>query len=472
MPYFVSDSNPDCNGFAVEKADGEVMGCHVTKQDAIDQMVAISLSEGIEPGGERSVRDLPDNYRPALAPDVPDGRACGNCIFYNEERINEAGDKAWCERWEEFVDGAFYCNAWQGETEQRAVDTKPPAYMRASARRGLEFYEQGLGGDGLVDRTIREARQMAAGEELSLDKWKRIGPWIARHIGDLDAPAANPNSDDFPSAGVVAMALWGGGTTKRSALRAQAYAEGVVTRLEAEQERGMMKQETRNFDADFEVRAEGDGMTFVGYAAKFNSPSEDLGGFIETIEPGAFKRSLRARGNVMLLVNHDSGRVLASTRSGTMRLMEDSVGLRVEADLPNTTDGRDMAELLRRGDLSKMSFGFSVMKDSWNSDMTQRTLKSVKLFEASIVSFPAYTATEAMVRSLDKAAARAAVDADELADAVLKLEEGADLTEAEAELIKSVASSLSPAPVQVEEEQIPSLLDLKRKQLDLLLKRD
>jgi HK97 family phage prohead protease len=466
MPYFVSDSNPDCNGFAVEKADGEVMGCHVTKQDAIDQMVAISLSEGIEPGGERSVRDLPDNYRPALAPDVPEGRACGNCIFYNEERINEAGDKAWCERWEEFVDGAFYCNAWQGETEQRAVDTKPPAYMRASARRGLEFYEQGLGGDGLVDRTIREARQMAAGEELSLDKWKRIGPWIARHIGDLDAPAANPNSDDFPSAGVVAMALWGGGTTRRSALRAQAYAEGVVTRLEAEQERGMMKQETRNFDADFEVRAEGDGMTFVGYAAKFNSPSEDLGGFIETIEPGAFKRSLRARGNVMLLVNHDSGRVLASTRSGTMRLMEDSVGLRVEADLPNTTDGRDMAELLRRGDLSKMSFGFSVMKDSWNSDMTQRTLKSVKLFEASIVSFPAYEATVAQVRSAQT------INPDELADALLRLESGEELDSKSAELITDVVNKLKAQP-EVEEviDNGLDLLDLKQKQFDLLLKR-
>jgi hypothetical protein len=130
-----------------------------------------------------------------------------------------------------------------------------------------------------------------------------------------------------------------------------------------------------------------------------------------------------------------------------------------------------MAELLRRGDLSKMSFGFSVIRDSWNSDMTQRSLKSVRLFEASIVSFPAYSETEAMVRSLDKAAARAAVDADELADAVLKLEEGADLTEAEAELIKSVASSLSPATTQAEEET-PSLLELKRKQLNLLLKRD
>lgn len=414
MPYYITDQNPDCSGWAVEKEDGEVIGCHTTKQDAIDQMVAVSIAEEIEPGGERDIKD----------------------------------------------------------TEQRQVDRTPPAYMRASARRGLDWYAEGLGGDGLVDRTIREARQMAAGENLSEDKWKRIAAWIARHLGDLDAPDADPDSDNFPSPGVVAMALWGGGTTKRSARRAQAYAEGVVTRLEAEQERGKMKHETRNFDADFELRDEQDGMTFVGYAAKFNSWSEDLGGFREQIEPGAFKRSLRARGDVKLLVNHDTGRVLASTRAGTMRLIEDEVGLRVEASLPNNTEGRDMAESLRRGDYSKMSFGFSVMKDSWNSDMTERSLKSVKLFEASIVAFPAYSETEAMVRSLDKVAARAQVDADELADAVLKLEEGADLSEQESELIKTVVDSLSPQ-VEVEaEEETPSLLDLKRKQLELLLKRN
>jgi len=471
LPYYITDSNPDCSdGWAVEKDDGEVIGCHTTKQAAIDQMVAVSIAEGIEPGGERAKRDLPDNYRPALSEDVPEGRACGNCFFYNEDNVQN--DMAYCERWEEYVRGDYYCNAWQEDVETRQVDRKPPAYMRASARRGLDWYAEGLGGDGLVDRTIREARQMAAGENLSEDKWKRIAAWIARHLGDLDAPDADPDSDNFPSPGVVAMALWGGGTTKRSARRAQAYAEGVVTRLEAEQERGKMKHETRNFDADFELRDEQDGMTFVGYAAKFNSWSEDLGGFREQIEPGAFKRSLRARGDVKLLINHDTGRVLASTRAGTMRLSEDEVGLRVEASLPNNTEGRDMAESLRRGDYSKMSFGFSVMKDSWNSDMTERSLKSVKFFEASIVAFPAYSETEAMVRSLDKVAARAQVDADELADAVLKLEEGADLSEQESELIKTVVDSLSPQ-VEVEaEEETPSLLDLKRKQLELLLKRN
>jgi HK97 family phage prohead protease len=360
----------------------------------------------------------------------------------------------------------------EDDDEVRQVDLTAPAYMRASARRGLQWYSEGLGGDGLVDRTIREARAMAEGN-VSADKWVRIAAWIARHLGDLDSPDANPSSENFPSPGVVAMALWGGGTTKRSARRAMAYAEGVKTRLEAEQERANMKQETRNFDADFELRAEGDGMTFIGYAAKFNSPSEDLGGFVETIEAGAFRRSLRSRNDVKLLVNHDTGRVLASTRSGTMKLYEDEVGLRVEASLPNTSDGRDMAELLRRGDLNKMSFGFSVIKDSWNQEMTQRTLKSVRLFETSIVAFPAYAATEAMVRSLDKVATRAQVDADALADAVLKLEEGSDLSDTEAELIKKVVDTLSPV-TQVEEEKTeePNLLDLKRKQLDLLLKRN
>ena len=412
MPYYITNTNPDCDGWAVEKEDGEVIGCHNDKQSAIDQMVAVSIAEDIEPGGERA-------------------------------------------------------------QEERQIDLSPPAYMRASARRGLEWYSEGLGGDGLVDRTIREAREMAEGR-VSADKWVRIQAWIARHLVDLDAPDADPSSENFPSAGVVAMALWGGGTTKRSAQRAQAYAEGVVARLEAEEERGKMKQETRNFDAQFELREDGDGMTFIGYAAKFNSPSEDLGGFVETIEPGAFRRSLRSRNDVKLLVNHDTGRVLASSRSGTMRLYEDETGLRVEASLPNTSDGRDMAELLKRGDLNKMSFGFAVQKDSWNNEMTERTLKSVRLFEVSIVAFPAYAATEALVRSLDKAAKRAAVDADQLADAVLKLEEGADLSDSEAELIKTVVNSLTPTQVKEEEptEEELNLLDLKRKQLDLLLKRN
>jgi hypothetical protein len=507
MPYFITDQSPDCSGWATVKEDGEVIGCHTTKQDAIDQMVAVSISEGIEPGGERA-RPNELEVGDYVSWNTSGGRARGEIVQIERDGTINVPDSSFTitgtpddpaaliQVYQRVEGGWDDTDVYVGhkfstltkidplpepmdepeddedDDEVRQVDLTAPAYMRASARRGLQWYSEGLGGDGLVDRTIREARQMAEGN-VSADKWVRIAAWIARHLGDLDSPDANPSSENFPSPGVVAMALWGGGTTKRSARRAMAYAEGVKTRLEAEQERANMKQETRNFDADFELRAEGDGMTFVGYAAKFNSPSEDLGGFVETIEPGAFRRSLRSRNDVKLLVNHDTGRVLASTRSGTMKLYEDEVGLRVEASLPNTSDGRDMAELLRRGDLNKMSFGFSVIKDSWNQEMTQRTLKSVRLFETSIVAFPAYAATEAMVRSLDKVATRAQVDADALADAVLKLEEGSDLSDTEAELIKKVVDTLSPV-TQVEEEKTeePNLLDLKRKQLDLLLKRN
>jgi hypothetical protein len=103
MPYFVTSrgEHPDCSGYGVVKDDFELMGCHTSRQDAVDQMIAISLAEGVEPGGtytrqsgDSESRDLPDNYRPALAEDVPEGRACGNCFFYNEDRVSPEGDKA------------------------------------------------------------------------------------------------------------------------------------------------------------------------------------------------------------------------------------------------------------------------------------------------------------------------------------------------------------------------------------------
>jgi len=197
MPYWISDANPDCSGWVVEKEDGEVLGCHSTKEDAIAQAVAVSLAEETEFMGERS--------------------------------------------------------------EKRQVDLEPPAYMRASARRGLEWHAEGLSGDGIVDRTIREARAMAAGNVTS-DKWVRIRAWIARHLVDMDAPQNTPGEDGYPGPGAVAMALWGGGGSKRSAERALEYAEGVVARLEAENEGrakgdALSKLETRIFQVeDFEFR--------------------------------------------------------------------------------------------------------------------------------------------------------------------------------------------------------------------------
>jgi HK97 family phage prohead protease len=224
--------------------------------------------------------------------------------------------------------------------------------------------------------------------------------------------------------------------------------------------------EVRTNSVDFEVRAEGDGMTFTGYASVFNSPSEDLGGFIEYVAPGAFKRSLQSRNEVKLLWNHDSGEPLASLRGGTMQLVEDSIGLRVTAQLPNTTRGRDVAELLRTKVIDSMSFGFNVIRDSWSRDGQTRTLESVRLFETSIVSFPAYSSTTATVRS------QPTINPDQLADALLKLESGEELDQVNADLITDVVNKLKAQPeVQEAEDNGLSILDLKQKQLDFLMKR-
>jgi HK97 family phage prohead protease len=437
------------------------------------------------------VRELPDNYRPATSDDVPEGRACGNCIFFNEDRLDDEG-RAWCERWEAFAEGGAYCDAWEprdesaaykddDEDEKRDVDLRPPAYMRASARRGLEWHREGLSGDGIVDRTIREARAMAEGN-VTADKWVRLRAWIARHLVDMDAPQNIPGNDGYPGAGAVAMALWGGGGSKRSAERALAYADGVVGRIEAENEgrvkgEALSKMETRVFEIDsLEVREEADGMHLEGYAALFNSRSENLGGFTETIAPGAFRASLKARNDIKLLWNHDTGAVLGSTRAGTLTLTEDDRGLRVSAVLPNTSHGRDARELISRGDVTGFSFGFSMPArggDEWNSEGTERVLKSVRLFEVSLTPFPAYTQTNgtATVRGLDKIAKRADVDADALADALLKIENGEDITTDDRHLLEKVLSELAPEPETVEPEVDKGLemLALKKKKLQLLM---
>lgn len=104
--------------------------------------------------------------------------------------------------------------------EMRAIDV--PGWMQDNARQGLRWHADGLSGDGVTAKTVSEARDMAAGS-VTADKVKRMAAWFARHMGDLAAPAASPDSPDYPSPGVVAHALWGGGSRSESE-RAQRWA--------------------------------------------------------------------------------------------------------------------------------------------------------------------------------------------------------------------------------------------------------
>jgi HK97 family phage prohead protease len=509
MPYFITEKAADCSGWAVIDNGGEVFGCHNTKASAIKQAVAISINDDEPFEGERAaIGEL--NIGDYVTWNEEDPAAIGEIeivvntlaamrVYEEEDGIYKPTEnlvmvnilklkriprpEMVAEKISDEVAEPEADMADELVMDDRAVDLTPPAFMRAAARRGLALYEEGKGGDGLVDATIREARAMVAGN-VTADKWVRIAAWIARHMPDLDAPKNSNSSDpDYPGPGLVAHLLWGSGPSKRRAQRAMAYAERIVARLEAESERGsnMLTKEQRINTANFEVRQSGDGMTFSGYAAVWNSPSEPLP-FIERIQSGAFRKTLQSRNEIKLLWNHDSSQILGSLRAGTLRLTEDAYGLKVEADLPDTQLGRDTATLLRRGDVNAMSFGFSVPKggDTWNSDGTERTLKSVRLFEVSIVGSPAYTATAgtATVRSFDKLALRSQVDEDTLSDVMLKLEEGQDLTPEEAAIISEAVNALTPKaeepvvePEVTVEELEANLLELKRKQLELIKKK-
>ena len=571
------------------------------------------------------IRILPDNYRPALLPSVPEGRACGNCFHYDETNVQQGeGEdlKAYCHKWDAFVNGGFYCNSWQedvsesidgdidddmddDELQDRQVSLEVPTYIKTAAKKGLEYYGQGLAGDGLTPKTVREARDLVRGQ-MTEDKAVRSSAWAQRHAVDLEAPKnSNANDDDFPGAGAVAHFLWGinplnpqpardfydrkseqikaeradpkapkedqiEGSKKNPAGSAAAPAGAKTIELTDDIETGLKNKATDHNDKldataptwkratvgmlrtvfrrgagaystshrpgvsrnqwsyarvnaylyllrtgrpqnpkyvtdndllpkghprstrsqdliadnvdhmedhsvetrrihvnEFELRAgpTGDGMSFTGYAAVFNSDSEPLP-FIERIMPGAFKKSLKSRMPIKMYMNHDSSMLLASTRSRTLRLEEDDKGLMVNADLPDTTVGRDLSVLMQRGDVDSMSFGFSVPSggDKWSDDGATRELRQVRLHEVSVVTgFPAYKATSASVRSLDILAKRTGVDADKLAEAITMLEAGGTLSDESADLLSSAVSKLRAEPAQV-----PASVNILSKHLELL----
>ena len=310
---------------------------------------------------------------------------------------------------------------------------------------------------------------------------------IARRAVDVEVANAVAHGGMTPGMWVEAReallvsghTVWGVTLAEPTVKRFLETADEVILKVEQDNEgrakgQALSKMETRVNAADFEIRETDDGMQFSGYAAVFNSDSEPLP-FTERIAPGAFRGSLRNRNDIKLLWNHSTGDVLASTRAGTLRISEDARGLYVEADMANTTVGNDARELIKRGDVDSMSFGFTVARggDEWNSEGTVRTLNRVSLHEVSIVAFPAYTATAGttMVRGLDKAAKRSGVDADALADALLKIENGEDISADDRQLLTTVIDELAPAVVPPVEDFTGELekLALKKKKLELLL---
>lgn len=160
--------------------------------------------------------------------------------------------------------------------------------------------------------------------------------------------------------------------------------------------------------------------TLVGYASVTDAPyvvNDWLGSFTETIRGGAFGKSLKEQDDVRLLINHD-GLPLARTKSGTLTLEEDNTGLRVEADLDHSSPlVQQLASAMQRGDLDQMSFAFQATRQEWNADYSERTIVEAKLFDVSVVTYPASPSTSASLRgavSSKAVAARISALANEL----------------------------------------------------------
>lgn len=165
-------------------------------------------------------------------------------------------------------------------------------------------------------------------------------------------------------------------------------------------------RETRAVTQGLELRAAGEGevRTASGYAALFNSWTSIGGYWEERLVPGCFSKSLAKR-DVVALHSHDSGRVVGRTGAGTLTLREDATGLAFSNDLPDTSDGRDLAVQIDRRDIEGMSFGFVTRKQEWDEtvDPPRRSIIEAELFEVTYTAFPAYPDTTVGLRSLELA---------------------------------------------------------------------
>lgn len=159
--------------------------------------------------------------------------------------------------------------------------------------------------------------------------------------------------------------------------------------------------ELRTFGLELRVDQTEDKKPIIrGYAAVFNKLSEDLGGFKEMVAPGAFKNTI-TKDDIRALFNHDPNYVLGRTINGTLRLVEDDKGLAIEIDPPDTQWARDLMTSIGRKDITQMSFGFLTLKDEWNNTDIKnviRKLMEARLFDVSMVTFPAYPQTSVKVR--------------------------------------------------------------------------
>lgn len=231
-----------------------------------------------------------------------------------------------------------------------------------------------------------------------------------------------------------------------------------------------MERETRIIQTSMEVRSENEKQKIVGYGARFNDLSEVLFFFREKIAPGAFKEALQ-KSDVRALINHDPNYVLGRSKSGTLNLFEDEMGLRYEIDPPETSFAKDLLISINRGDINQSSFAFTVSQDGeeWDEtgDIPVRTIhKFDEIFDVSPVTYPAYSSTSVGVRSMVDIGLEAGLDIPELNKVMMRAKRGLPIEKSDRDLIDTsirMLRSLVPDGADGAKGEVKHLDHFKRK---------
>ena len=202
-----------------------------------------------------------------------------------------------------------------------------------------------------------------------------------------------------------------------------------------------------------------------GYAALFDTEA-DMDWYREVIRPKAFNKTLSDGADVRALQNHDPNYVLGRTKSETLKLAVDNVGLRFSITLPNTRFANDLWESVSRGDVDQASFGFQTIQDRWtysdvDGELPVRELLEVKLFDVSVVTFPAYSQTTVSARD------KFGVDFEKVAE---KIKNKQERTEEERNIAKHFKQNIEEAGKPKVSKRQKEALSLLKMKLELLEK--
>ena len=424
-----------------EAPEGDV--CPIATQniaanlEARDNAIEVANYGPLDPGRENADYWGAAADRWSLSVEEVKTARCGNCAAFNiTSRIRaciadgvggadawevvDAGELGYCEAFDFKCASARRCDAWvqggpltdeleqsmqpqPGDEEdlgQDEVEIKivAPAWMAANARQGISWVNEGYGGDGLTPQTLREARLMAGGT-VSEDKAARMAAWFARHMVDLNAPAAMVGAEGYPSNGVVAHALWGGGSmtdSKRAAAWARARTADNIQKIRG----GKM---TKNINVQMvggAVKALGEGK-IGGYLVRFTDmQSPDLTGdyFTADTELGTVEA-------LPVLYHHGQDAMIGKRVLGSGKLRKDDIGLWVEAQLALRDEYE--ASIYKLAEDGKLGWSSGAVAHLVEREQKTASVSWIKMWwvaEASLTPTPAEPRNEAATMKSGEAA--------------------------------------------------------------------